>query len=91
MMTGMQGSSSSSSSGEFVLEPQAEAFQLLSTSVVATPTDSRQKCGGWAYSNGPHMFLNVHQSQRHDSTHPRLYNQVGYHSYICGAPANWQH
>ena len=32
---------SSSSSGEVVLEPQAEAFQLLSTSVVETPTDGR--------------------------------------------------
>ena len=30
----------SSSSGES-LEPQAEAFQLLSTSVVTTPTDGR--------------------------------------------------
>ena len=31
--------SSSSSSGQPVLEPQAEAFHLLSMSVVAAPTD----------------------------------------------------
>ena len=82
-------SSSSSSSGKAVLEPPAEAFQLLSTLVATTPTDGRY--GGWAYSDGPHMFITVHQSQRHDSTHPRLFNWVGYQLYICKAPANWQH
>ena len=26
----------------------------------------------------------MYQSHRHDSTHPSLFYQVGYHSYICG-------
>ena len=33
-------------------------------------------------SNGPQVVFNVHQSQGHDSTHPSLFYQVGYHSYI---------
>ena len=39
----MTRATSSSSSGESVLEPQAEAFQLLSTSVVTNPTDGHTK------------------------------------------------
>ena len=33
----------------------------------------RQKYGGWACSNSPHMFFYVHQSHRHKSTHPGLF------------------
>ena len=36
-----------------------------------------EKYGGWACSNGPHMFFYVHQSHRHDSTHPSLFTSWG--------------
>ena len=44
-------SSSSSSSVESALEPPAEAFLFLCTSVVTTPTDGKQKYGGWTYGD----------------------------------------
>ena len=75
----------SSSSVKSGLEPQANAFLLLSMSVVTTSTDGRQKYGGWAFSDRPYMFFNAHQSQRHGSTHPLNFNQVRYHLYICRA------
>ena len=37
----------------------------------------RQNYGDWACSDGPHMFLYVHQSHRHDSTHPSLFRSWG--------------
>ena len=40
-------------------------------------------------SDGPQVVFNVHQSHRHDSTHPSLFYQVGYHSYICGVQHSW--
>ena len=40
-------------------------------------------------SDGPQVVFNVHQSHRHDSTHPSLFYQVGYHSYICGVKHSW--
>ena len=33
--------------------------------------------GGWACSNDPHMFFYVHQSHRHESTHPSLFISLG--------------
>ena len=40
------------------------------TTLIHTIMLGRQKYGGWECSNGPHMFFYVHQSHRHDSTHP---------------------
>ena len=40
-------------------------------------------------SDGPQVVFNVCQSHRHDSTHPSLFYQVRYHSYICGVQHSW--
>ena len=40
-------------------------------------------------SDGPQVVFNVHQSHRHDSTHPSLFYRVRYHSYICGVQHSW--
>ena len=40
-------------------------------------------------SDGPQVVFNVCQSHRHDSTHPSLFYQVGYHLYICGVQHSW--
>ena len=40
-------------------------------------------------SDGPQVVFNVHQSHRHDSTHPSLFYQIEYHSYICGVQHSW--
>ena len=38
-------------------------------------------------SNGPQVVFNVHQSHRHDSPHPSLFYQVGYHkTALCNDP-----
>ena len=40
-------------------------------------------------SDGPQVVFYVHQSHRHDSTHPSLFYWVGYHSYTCGVQLSW--
>ena len=36
-------------------------------------------------TNCSQVVFNVHQSHRHDSTHPSLFYKVGYHSYMWSA------
>ena len=38
-----------------------------------TLAHGRQKYGGWACSDRPHMFFYVHQPHRHDSTQPGFF------------------
>ena len=46
-------------------------------------------------SNGPQMVFNVHQSHRHDSTHPAFFTELGtthiYVEYSTAGPSHISH